>query len=211
MCITVNELKNNCIFASLIHALMTMQFPELSYEQSWDDENYSIVCGDGRFTISFDEDNCVGAFRCCGCGDMDADRILLQVPSEIAEIAKTETFQYLLDDINGVVIPSISGMFYIFNENLIMIPHSAIHQLNDVIPLSRCLFEGMSSITNYLVQYYDMNSRQMEYVYGIFTRILDNQFKEINIAVSEIRAVFGGDGITECIDSFREMGISIEL
>lgn len=49
----VNIMRNNCIFAAIIHALMLAEYPELAYEQSWDGSNYSIVCDGNRITFSF--------------------------------------------------------------------------------------------------------------------------------------------------------------
>jgi hypothetical protein len=38
-----NNIWNGCILASIAHAIMVAQYPELSYEHSWDGENYNIV------------------------------------------------------------------------------------------------------------------------------------------------------------------------
>lgn len=59
-----NNLWSGCILASIAHAIMVAHYPELSYEHSWDEDNYSIVDDSGgRGTITFKENYFVGAFR----------------------------------------------------------------------------------------------------------------------------------------------------
>lgn len=58
------NLWNGCILASIAHAIMVAHYPELSYEHSWDGDNYSVVDDEGgRGTVSFKRDYFVAAFR----------------------------------------------------------------------------------------------------------------------------------------------------
>ncbi|MEK4700189.1 hypothetical protein MKX47_11380 [Solibacillus sp. FSL R7-0668] len=59
-----NNLWSGCILASVAHAIMVAHYPELSYEHSWDGDNYSVVDDSGgRGTITFKDNYFVGAFR----------------------------------------------------------------------------------------------------------------------------------------------------
>ena len=59
MDITRNNLFIGSLIASITHAIMTNVYPDLSYEQSWESNHYSIQNSQGlRGTISFEQEYC---------------------------------------------------------------------------------------------------------------------------------------------------------
>ena len=90
------------MLASIAHAIMVAHYPELSYEHSWDGDNYSVVDGSGgRGTITFKDHYFVAAFRNENCTRTDiltAFDFFTGAPREVLELAKNETFAYLLEE-----------------------------------------------------------------------------------------------------------------
>ena len=123
MKITKTDVFNGCLLASIVHAVMTNEYPELSYEQSWDGTNYSIQNSEGmRGTITFTDEYCIGAIRNersdgVVCGD-SVKEYMKNFPSNVVEKASEETLQYLLLEIDGKIQPCISSAFWADNTSL---------------------------------------------------------------------------------------------
>lgn len=208
--IGVNNLRNNCIYASIIHALMLVRYPELDYEQSWDDNNYSIVCNGARVTFSFRKaDFCVIAFRCNEYSIVDNCKLKENFSEELYDFAMSEALQYLLENKNGYIKPCISGMICLYNSKLIQYPSNSISQLYSSVLLVKCLFDSYDSVAKYLSEYYEMDKRQMEYAYHIYKEFVSQNGARMFVRACELKNMIGGDDIDLCIDSLAEIGIFV--
>ena len=109
MNISKADIFRGCLISSIMHTIKVNEYPELSYEQSWDGDNFSMQNSAGlRGTISFCPDFCIGAIRNDDDVNLDVKcDIQLKLegfPSYVAQKAKKETLQYLLIDNNGIVV-----------------------------------------------------------------------------------------------------------
>jgi hypothetical protein len=117
MNISKADIFRGCLISSIMHTIKVNEYPELSYEQSWDGDNFSMQNSAGlRGTISFCPDFCIGAIRNDDDVNLDVKcDIQLKLegfPSYVAQKAKKETLQYLLIDNNGIVVPYATTVFW---------------------------------------------------------------------------------------------------
>lgn len=122
MCIICNKIKinpqklhNGCIFMAVAHAVTVGEYPELNYEHSWDGINYCVNNSQGcRGTITFDKKYIVAVFQDISAKTpyQDAMNYFKGAPEAIVELAKTEAFQYVLENIAGEIKPYITAAFW---------------------------------------------------------------------------------------------------
>lgn len=117
--IDIEKLKKGCILASVVHAIMLSKYPELSNEYSWDNMNYSVQDSMGtKATITFLDNKVVAAFQKYQSIDSlnynkhSIEKIFKYADQSIINIAETETLSYLLEDLDGTVLPYISTAFW---------------------------------------------------------------------------------------------------
>lgn len=203
---------NGCILASIAHAIMVAQYPELSYEHSWDGENYNIVDGSGgRGTITFKGKYLVGAFRNDDFTRTDTPAIdlFMGAPEEVLEIAKSETLEYLLEeDEDGTVSPSITTAFWGDNNTIVSIDNIVKIVQGGGYLLERQLMESDSAFESWQ-DYYEMTSEQVELLKSIYDRKVNNPDENITLTKREIEIVGAEspEGLSECMASFEEIGV----
>lgn len=210
------QLWQGCILASIAHAIMVAHYPELSNEHSWDGINYNIQDSEGiRGTITFNSEYCVGAFR-----NDNSDRIktiknikeakdyFIGAPKEILNLAESEALQYLLEDVEGKVVPIITAAFWSVGENIFSIDSVEKMYHNGVCLLGRQLMELDSSIESW-VEYYDMSLKQRDLLKIIFNRKINEKGGDIILSQDEIQQIDTSDikGLEESRISFKEIGI----
>lgn len=108
---TYKELWEGSILLSIAHAIFVADAPELAYENSWDGFNYNLNNSQGiRGTVTFHPAFFVAAFRNDGVlsDSLDVEDYFNQAPEKVIQLAEEETLQYLLDDVNGETLPSIT-------------------------------------------------------------------------------------------------------
>lgn len=206
-------LWRGCILASIAHAIMVAHYPELSYEHSWDGENYSVVDGSGgRGTISFIDKYLVGAFRNDNVTRTDISKAIdffIDAPKEVLEIAKNETLEYLLKEgENGIAFPSITTAFWGDNDTFTSI--------DNIVKLVQCggyLIERQLMKSDYAIEswrdYYEMTSEQVELLIAIYDRKVNNPDEKITLTIREIEIIGAEDseGLSESMASFEEIGV----
>lgn len=117
------------LLGSIVHAVMMGQYPDLSNEQSWDDDNYSVQNSSGaRGTVTFKDDKLVGVFfdedspRNPANSDeeeYDLDRFFEGAPDDVFELAEDGALQYVLQDIaDDEQAPIITTAFWSAGERL---------------------------------------------------------------------------------------------
>lgn len=208
-----NNIWNGCILASIAHAIMAAQYPELSYEHSWDGENYNIVDGSGgRGTITFKDKYLVGAFRNENFTRTDipaAIDLFMGAPKEVLEIAKNETLEYLLEeDEDGTASPSVTTAFWGDNDSITSIDSIVKIVQGGGYLLERQFMESDSAFESWR-DYYEMTSEQVELLKSIYDRKVNNSDENITLTKKEIEIVGAEspEGLSESMASFEEIGV----
>jgi len=160
MNITYEQLFSGCLLSSIAHAIMTNAYPELSYEQSWDGNNYSIQDGNGRrATISFLDNCCIGAVSSehgttiQGLGAIK--ECLLDFPADLQLVAETETLQYLLVEHDNMIIPSVTSLFWC-DKNGLYTNYARFRSFLDDISIFEICCLPLDAALKALISYYDM-------------------------------------------------------
>lgn len=121
------RLRPGAILASIVHAIMIAQVPEMAHEMSWDGEVYNLQDSMGsRGTVAFSEKGLVGVFF-----DKDSPRnpflpgvendfqaYFEGVPDELYSLAFDDALQYILDEYEGRDLPVITAAFWSAGERL---------------------------------------------------------------------------------------------
>lgn len=212
----IDNLWSGCMLASIAHAIMVAHYPELSNEHSWDGMNYSVQDSEGsRGTITFHSEFCVGAFR----NDfserlnriydfMEAKKYFNGAPKEIITLSEEEALQYLLEDIDGDVLPLITTAFWGIGNEFYTIGSIEEMYQNGVFLLERQLMEIYDAMDSW-AEYYDMNSNQYDLLKKIFNRKVKEKNREIVLSKEEIEQIGSSDeeGLYESKISFEEINI----
>lgn len=217
----MDELYNGCILASIAHAIMVAHYPLIANHHSWDGVNYNIQNDMGMLgTVTFARDMCVAGFR-----DDKSERAypenlknaLQYFPNasqDVIEIAKTKTLQYLLIyDEGGEIVPSITTAFWGNKDELLTADSFVDFLENGGELLSRQAMNIADAIDEWEDDY-DMNDEQVALLKLVYTRKIAAGDDEIIITKEEAAMI--GESITEegraeCITSFKEMNIVIEI
>jgi len=202
------KLYEACILSSLTHAVAVGMYPELNYEHSWDKINYSMNDSEGcRATITFHKNHIISVFQDNSCVDTNVDALdfFEGAPKEIIELAKNETLQYVLENVDGIVKPVISSAFW-----------GDWNELYSVIPFDEIVDKGAHIITVQLLpfkeameewsDYYDLDESQIKFIKHLF----DKKIKENTFTLSndDIQYLYGD--VQECLISLREMNILVK-
>ena len=197
------KLYEACILSSLTHAVAVGMYPELNYEHSWDKINYSMNDSEGcRATITFHKDYIIAVFQDSSCvhTDVDALDFFEGAPKEIIELAKNETLQYVLENVDGIVKPVISTAFWgDWNELYSVIPFDEIVDKGaHIIPFKEAMEEWSD--------HYDLDESQIKFIKHLF----DKKIKENTFTLSndDIQYLYGD--VQECLISLREMNILVK-
>ncbi|ATP40195.1 hypothetical protein CSE16_09140 [Solibacillus sp. R5-41] len=208
-----NNIWSGCILASVAHAIMVAHYPELSYEHSWDDDNYSIVDDSGgRGTITFKDNYFVGAFRDDNFLRTDiptAIDFFTGAPKDVIELAKNETLEYLLEeDENGTISPSITTAIWGDNDTI-----TSIDNIVKIVQCGGYLLEKQLMDSDVAIEawqdYYEMTSEQVELLKSVYVKKINNPNGEITLKKSEIKLIGTEsiEGLSESETSFEEIRV----
>lgn len=209
----IEKLKQGCILASIAHAIMVAHYPDLSNEHSWDGINYNIQDSDGsRGTITFDSEYCIGAFRNDNSDRIeiinDAKNYFLDAPKEVIAIAESETLQYLLENLDGNIVPNITTAFWGFGNNIFTKDSLEEMYAKGGFLLEKQLMDLSSSI-EYWVEYYDMSQKQCDLLKKIFDKKINSKSENIILSQEDVIKIGTSniEGLKESRISFGEIGI----
>lgn len=213
------QLWKGCILASIAHAIIVAHFPDESNEHSWDGFNYSVQDSAGsRGTITFSKDYYVAAFR-----DDNSERLNKKIdineyksyfngaPNALVELANKEALQYLLDEVNGNVVPLKTTAFWgNEKETFSNDTFEKIHN-NGGFLIDRQLLD-IEDAFNSWKEYYDMTEQQYKLLRSIYKRKIENNDKLLLMSKDEILMIGTDDeeGLKESEISFNEIGIEWE-
>lgn len=211
MNVTKTVIFNGCLIASIAHAVMTNVYPELSYEQSWDGENYSIQNSSGlRGTISFEKEYCIGAVRNENFGAIIGgdciQKYMRHFPLNVINKAHEETLQYLLLERDGIVAPYVTSVFWA--------DHTTIHFADscaDSIKKDFVLFENLmlpeEIVINKWTEYYGMDSKAIELINGLYPMKAKDFFSVIKLSERQRNLIPGSYINKECAEALKELNI----
>ena len=128
-------------------------------------------------------------------------------PKEIIELAKNETLQYVLENVDGIVKPVISTAFW-----------GDWNELYSVIPFDEIVDKGAHIITVQLLpfdeamdewsDYYELDENQIKFIKLLHEQKIKENKYNINLSNDDIKYLYGD--VEECLNSLREMNIIVE-
>lgn len=205
--INPNELYKGCILAAIVHAVTVGEYPELSYEHSWDGMNYCMNDSQGsRATITFHPEYIIAVFQDLSKIDKDksADDYFAGAPNNILKIADEEALQYVLSDMDGEIKPVITAAFWGTWETL-----SSSQTWDNIVEngghiLANQLLDYQKALANW-DDNYGLNNIQLDLIHSLFERKTANRNCTIHLTEQETSALYGD--IEECRESLRELNI----
>lgn len=198
------------MLASIAHAIFVANNPDFAYEHSWDGNNYSTNDGQGsRGTVTFGQDFFVGGFRNeeFSVETIEAKELFSQAPQRVQKIAEEDTFQYLLDEVDGSAPPIVTTVLW-GNDDQVF----SSHPYDDMIEQGAHLLEIQASEyetgVKYWEEYYELTERQLTLLKKLYHLKLENPARTITLSAEDIQALDAVDaeGIEESKISFSEMG-----
>jgi len=211
---TKDKVWQGCVLASIAHAIMVSQYPDLSFEQSWNGITYSVQDGSSiRGSISFLDDYCVGCFRDELSNRLSKknftgyEKYFADFPIYVLETANNEALQYMLDEVDGKVIPLITNSFWCSCEGMFSNDNEKDLLANGLSILAKQLSEFEEAVEK-LAEYYDMNERQVLLLSSLFNKKIQNPRQKIFISKKQAELIGFDDleGIRQSEISFSELG-----
>lgn len=208
----IEQLWKGCILAGIAHAIMVSHYPCIENEHSWDGINYSVQDSEGqRGTITFYKSHCVAAFRNDyserAKNELSIEHFFSGASEEIINIARTETLQYLLDEVNGEIKPHITTAFWgkdklYSNDNFDVMLNNGGSLLKYQVLKSDISMKAWQ-------EYYEMSEEQVQLLKTIYRRKLDNPANPIMLLAQEVKMIGEDyeDGLKESKNAFEEMNI----
>lgn len=206
-----NELWQGCILVSIAHAIFVADAPELAHEISWDGFNYNMNNSQGsRCTITFHPDFFVAGFRNnqLSSDSLSAKDCFHQAPQKVIGLAEQETLQYLLDDVNGETLPSITTAMW-GDKNQVL----SCHSFDEMLERGGALLEIQSmdpaAAFEACEEEYEFTEEQMTLLKKLFYLKIAQPNEAITLSQSDIDAIGSRnqEGINESRISFAEIGV----
>ena len=210
--ITNKQIISSCLISSIAHAIMMNEYPDLSYEQSWDGENYSKQFERYRMTISIKDDYCVGVIRndeFRGVSEQAIDTLMneSEFPTKAIDLLKSETLEYvLMDSEDGMVVPIVTSLFYCSTERLLIISDDE-ESLSADVETFALFIASIEQQVEYWKNYYEMSEENVVLLLDLFKTKSEYFHTPIYLTYTQQKMLPGEDINEECIISFAEMNI----
>jgi hypothetical protein len=209
------------MLGAIAHAVFVCRHPNLSYEQSWDGDNYNVQDSAGsRGAVAFSQDKCVGAFFYEPSHrnpfrfqtQYDVTRFFSAMPEEFERLAYDEALQYLLQELNGSSVPVITSAFWTDGESRFILagePWTDVFD-NGALIMRNQLLEPEFGLANWREEF-QLTSSEESLVLSLFHRKSANPTQEIQLDVNESRLLESladsPEGIEACRESLSEIRI----
>ncbi|EML6323953.1 TPA: hypothetical protein QCW13_001318 [Bacillus cereus] len=211
------QLWKGCVLNSIAHAINIAHCPDFSHESSWDGFNYSMQdTQGGRGTITFHPNYTIVCLQDVNSERIDewidAENYFEGAPSEVIHIAKEETLQYILEEVEGETVPFITTAFWIEDSGAYSIDSFEEMEEHGGFLLEIPLLDLQSAIER-LEEEYELTEEQIELLQLVYERKIKNPNEEIMLSKEEV-AMIGTDdseGLEVSKDSFEEMNITWAL
>lgn len=208
--ITYDDLFRNCLLSSIAHSIMTNEYPMLSYEQSWDGKNYSIVDDMYRCTISFENSYCLGAIRNDESKSISGDSINKLITNEYCddEISGllNNTLTYMLDNCSNIVSPVVTSIF-LCKQSFLVISSSYNENIQKDINAIAILMQPTDKCIEHWKWYYNMSEEALVLLKQIFNYKVEHFFSPMKLTTKQKESIPGRYICDECVESFRELNI----
>ncbi|MCU5663774.1 hypothetical protein OCB72_03220 [Bacillus cereus] len=210
------QLWKGCVLNSIAHAINVAHCPDFSHESSWDGFNYSMQdTQGGRGTITFHPNYTIVCLQDVNSERIDewidAENYFEGAPSEVIHIAKEETLQYILEEVEGETVPFITTAFWIEDSGAYSIDSFEEMEEHGGFLLEIPLLDLQSAIER--LEEYELTEEQIELLQLVYERKIKNPNEEIMLSKEEV-AMIGTDdseGLEVSKDSFEEMNITWAL
>ena len=207
--INPQKLYNGCIFMAVAHAVTVGEYPELNYEHSWDNINYCMNNSQGcRGTITFGKKYIIAVFQDTSVKMpyQDAMNFFKDAPEAIVELAKSETLQYVLENIDGEIKPYITAAFWgTWDELYSMLEDGEIIK-NGAHILAVQLMETQEALRA-CDDYYGLTDGQMDLILSLSKQRSQTDFS-MPIISEKTDALYGD--MSEIKVSMGELNIKLE-
>lgn len=210
------KLYDACILSTLYHLVGELNNPLFSYEQSWDGNNYHMINDEGRGTITFFDDGFVGAFRIEGSNRLKEkfgiDKILKEMPEKCREIAENVTLQYLLEDVDGVVQPSITTIIWNINGKTLSFDDFNTFQRENA-ELIMPHISSEQDMMNYYMEYFeDLDKSKIDFVNSLWNFYKEKKsFDGMKLSIFDLPNSYQDDGLREFVETLNELGIQHDI
>lgn len=205
------ELWQGCILVSIAHAIFIADAPDLAHEISWDGFNYNMNNSQGsRGTITFHPDLFVAGFRNdeLTSDSVKASDYFNHVPEQVVELAEAETLHYLLDDVAGKTLPSITTVIWGNKDQAF-----SSHPFAEMFIRGGKLLEMQSldpeAAFEACEENYEFTGKQMELLKKLFYLKIARPNEKITLNQTDIDVIGTHDveGVNESRTLFAEIGI----
>ena len=205
------DIFRGSLIASIMHAIMTNKYPDLSYEQSWDESNYSIQNSSGlRGTITFCSEFCIGAIRNDNYSVTNSEYEIQQYmngfPLNVIQKANEETLQYLLLNKNGIIVPCVTSVFWA-DENNIHFEKRFIENIKRDFSLLEDILLPEEEAIDKWINYYEMNSDAIQLFNEIYQFKTRDFAAKLILSEKQKKLIPGASINSECIESLMELNI----
>lgn len=200
-----------CILASIAHAIFVANNPDFAYEHSWDDDHYSTNDGQGcRGTVTFGQDIFMAGFRNEEFVEetIEASDLLIEASEKVKQMAINDTFHYLLDDVDGVVIPVVTTILWGDDSRVF-----SSHPYEEMMERGGSLLEIQASVykigLEYWEEYYELTESQLALLEKLYHLKIKKSSQAITLSHEDIQVLDTSnmEGIEESKISFSEIGI----
>jgi len=218
-----DTLWQGCLLAAIAHAIMVARYPESANEHSWDGMNYSVQDSSGaRGTVTFHKDYCVAAFREENRRRLTAKNKKLQdrlnylgaaeayfagAPEAVVQLARAETLQYLLDEIDGETRPCITTTCWGSDDTFYSADnYEDFLACGGFLLATQC--QDVEAGITFWQEAYDMSDIQLSLLRGIFERKLEKPTEALMLLEADICLLAEvGEELEESRVSFGEIGM----
>ncbi|MCL2137823.1 MAG: hypothetical protein FWH40_09985 [Coriobacteriia bacterium] len=206
------------IISSISHALSLVEYPDMAYEQSWDEYNYNVIYGHTRGTISFTREAIVGAFR-----NERSDRIdnypqtravdyFHDAPQLVQDIAITDTLEYLYDRIGDTEIPVATTAIWSEGESLYSSDEEDVFYLQGGEFLQK-FFQPEEQLYELVADGYEFEESVIEGIRSLVALKAGSIFTPVSINMEHLVEIIGSsnEDLDACINALSKININVAI
>lgn len=213
------RLRPGAVLASIVHAIMIAQVPEMAHEMSWDGEVYNLQDSMGsRGTVAFSEKGLVGVFFdkdsprnpfLPGVGN-DFQAYFEGMPDELYSLAFDDALQYILDEYEGQDLPVITAAFWGAGGRLAAVePWPEVYK-NGAHMVRIQLMEADEALTEWQLEW-EMPPRLVALARSIFERKMRSPNETLTLSAEDRDLIAEGAEADGGMDASRESFSEIEI
>lgn len=214
--ISFRMLYERCVFSSLAHAVYTFKEPFFSYEQSWDNQNYSFYVGTTRGTISFDQSKGIiaGAARDDKSKrrnwypQKQAIELFAPAPEKVLKLAREEALEYLYDTVGEATCPVATVAMWHDGKNLFLSDEAPTFKQNggEFILL---LCDPSFDLVKFWKEQYQLSDEELSMVAMFYDHVIKGA--PLALPKASIKSMQLAAGWNEGLESLSELGISADM